>query len=93
MLGRKKEEIEAKAEEGLAGEHKQEGTAVRALVGGVARATGGTKNEKNEKGRGGEAVPGGEGVGSVRLECMLASASADLTVRIWDLSFNPRIAR
>ncbi|CAM9118292.1 unnamed protein product, partial [Hapterophycus canaliculatus] len=29
----------------------------------------------------------------VRLGCMFASASADLTVRIWDLSFNPRTAR
>ncbi|CAM9201391.1 unnamed protein product, partial [Sphacelaria rigidula] len=28
-----------------------------------------------------------------RLEHMLASASADLTLRIWDLSFNPRIPR
>lgn len=28
-----------------------------------------------------------------RPEYMLASASADLTVRVWDLTFNPRIAR
>lgn len=35
----------------------------------------------------------GEAARPVRVEYMLASASADLTVRIWDLSFNPRIAR
>lgn len=35
----------------------------------------------------------GEAARPARVEFMLASASADLTVRIWDLSFNPRIAR
>lgn len=33
------------------------------------------------------------GKAPARLEHMLASASADLTLRIWDLSFNPRIPR
>lgn len=35
----------------------------------------------------------GEAARPTGVEYMLASASADLTVRIWDLSFNPRIAR
>lgn len=30
---------------------------------------------------------------SPRLECMLASASTDNTLRIWDLSFSPRIPK
>lgn len=34
-----------------------------------------------------------EGKSPTKPEHMLASASADLTLRIWDLSFNPRIPR
>lgn len=48
---------------------------------------------KKDGGGGGGVAPGSEGGAPVRLECMLASTSTDLTVRIWDLSFNPRIAR
>lgn len=48
------------------------------------------------KKRGGDKDAGGalpEGKAPARLEHMLASASADLTLRIWDLNFNPRIPR
>lgn len=64
-------------------------------VGGRAeqrRASGGTTAVRTEKKRAGEDLRGVQWA-PVRVECMLASASADLTVRIWDLSFNPRIAR
>lgn len=56
--------------------------------GGVKKGMGGKPNGPSA----GEDPPQTEGT-TVRLECMLASASADLTVRIWDLSFNPRTAR
>lgn len=81
--------IEGVQEEQGRNKHERGRAATGASVdGGAKKGTGGKPNGASA----GEDEPQTEGA-RVRLECMLASASADLTVRIWDLSFNPRTAR
>lgn len=80
---------------GLAGTQRvgtpgtEAGGGAEASVAGIDATSGRGGTHTND---GGKTAPNQAGE-LVRVENMLASASADLSVRVWDLSYNPRIAR